>query len=184
MYFKSPTTNHFEVIISTFLDNFPPEERIFFDIDSLHKYISDLIVEIQIIESENDEFVGCYILEHLECKDNAILNLLSYIWIDKKYQGKGLGSKIMNKLKSDLPNLYLECNDKNVGFYKKLGFEKAINNYLVPNLDKNGDVKYDENGQFTSRPYNLMFYGEKVSSHPEIIIYEKGYEIDLRKSKY
>ena len=57
------------------------------------------------------------------------LGQLEDIIIDPRYQGKGIGKKLLDYLikKSREKKCYkiiLNCSEKNIGFYQKLGFDK------------------------------------------------------------
>jgi len=54
---------------------------------------------------------------------------LWYIGVTEEYQGKGIGSALMNEILSDCKDapIHLETsNEKNFLFYERLGFEKLI----------------------------------------------------------
>lgn len=52
--------------------------------------------------------------------------------IDRKYNGQGLGKKLINKAVEYCKNkncykIILNCSDENIGFYEKCGFKKKEN---------------------------------------------------------
>lgn len=100
----------------------------------------------------DEQVVGAYI-----CDVNSELKflLLSYVFVDEKYRGQGIGSKLCDHLKQhQLAHaqvycwLFLETEPHNKGFYLKLGYSQVDIDYLSPHFDS------DE-----STPMSLMVSG-------------------------
>lgn len=107
------------------------------------------------------------IISELKYYDYNIKNfdwvLLSDVKTDKMYRGKGLATKLINKMYSDInkPNpkkgVYLFVKENNINaisLYKKLGFKfikeytLKDGNYLIM-AKGNGDIKQIENMKFS-----------------------------------
>ncbi|VEU80082.1 GNAT family N-acetyltransferase [Haploplasma axanthum] len=83
------------------------------NVNNVKEELSDAIVYVY---EENEEIIGFIGLED---------NYIAGIFIDSKYQGKGIGNELLSKVKEIDENLTLKVyakNEKALNFYKKQGF--------------------------------------------------------------
>lgn len=94
--------------------------------DVLHKIEENAIMLVAIIEKEIVGFCAFYINDFI-----SKTVYISLIAVAKKYQGRQVGTEILNYVKNiaklnDFDKIRLEvddCNEKGIHFYKKNGFE-------------------------------------------------------------
>ena len=105
-----------------------------------------------VVAFEGGELAGSYI-----CDANQELRflLLSYVFVDEKHRGKGIGAQLCTHLKQFLAMhqqrfdwLLLETEEHNIEFYRRLGYKKVDIDYLSPHFDSQD-----------STPMTLMLVG-------------------------
>ena len=80
--------------------------------------------------NKNNTIIGCgtiFILHKIHCNP---IGFIQDVYIDAAYRNQGLGKQLIEELKTygTTVNCYkviLNCNEYNVDFYNKCGFEKA-----------------------------------------------------------
>ena len=102
-------------------------ERIFEKIDKNQDHII-------IVAEVNGQIIGSTTL-FIESKfihDGGLVGHIEDVVIDKKYQGKGIGKKILLHVldvakKRGCYKTILDCNDDVKSFYEKIGFKQSAN---------------------------------------------------------
>lgn len=59
--------------------------------------------------------------------DGVLSSYVPFLEVDKRYQGKGIGSTLLKKILKELDGLYmtdLVCDEEKAGFYEKAGMMK------------------------------------------------------------
>ena len=111
------------------ISKYYPEEG---DIEKIWKsFISQKNI-FPIVAVDNKKVIG---FSNLLIERNIRGGILAHIGdvsVDSAYQGKGIGYLLMDHLKNLAKDLYcykivLSCDDKSLGFYKKLGFTSISN---------------------------------------------------------
>lgn len=70
--------------------------------------------------------------------DGVLSAYIPFLEVLPEYQGKGVGAKLLNKMKSELNHLYmidLICDEDLVSYYEKIGMKKATG-AIIRNYDK------------------------------------------------
>jgi glucosamine-phosphate N-acetyltransferase len=86
---------------------------------------------IILYSSDNNELMGCGTIIKLEKLHNNPIGQIEDVIVSEKYRGLGLGKLIIESLVNIGLNefkcykIILNCLEKNIGFYKKSGFEIA-----------------------------------------------------------
>jgi glucosamine-phosphate N-acetyltransferase len=84
---------------------------------------------ILLYSSDNNELMGCGTIIKLEKLHNNPIGQIEDVIVSEKYRGLGLGKSIIEKLVNIGLNefkcykIISNCLDKNIGFYKKIGFD-------------------------------------------------------------
>ena len=82
--------------------------------------VKDISFEQFLVVEDKNKIVGCIrIKKIIDCFELASLAVLP------EYRDRGIGSNLVRKILEEFDNrpVYLFCNVKNQGFYKKFGFE-------------------------------------------------------------
>lgn len=96
-----------------------------------NKFVDSLneMHQIWVLEKDNKIIVmGTLLIEKKLIHNLGLVGHIEDIVVDKNHRGKKLGNLIINLLKDIAKDIgcykvILNCNEKVVGFYKKLGFE-------------------------------------------------------------
>lgn len=127
---------YWQQVTSLYTDTFPEWERE--PIKAIETHIADAD-SFCVVAIENTRVVGAYICD--VDRDLKFL-LLSYVFVDDKHRGKGIGKRLCAHLKAfqeehstDFNWLLLETEDFNLSFYFSLGYRKVAIEYLSPHYD-------------------------------------------------
>ena len=110
------------------------------DIDKFTSFISNTLSknhQIFVTESENSIIAsGTIIIEQKLIRNFGKVGHIEDIVVDKVYNGKGIGKKLINTLveyakDNGCYKVILDCRDDVVSFYEKCGFKKKENEMVL-----------------------------------------------------
>jgi len=129
------SSKHWHETISIYNESFPEWEKE--PVDIIKKRVDHKKYKMTSY-IENNEVKGFYILD-INKKNNFLL--FTFLAVDKKYRGKGIGSLLCkNAIESfkkfeNINWLFIEAEDRQAKLYIKLGFLKIKIDYFIPKYD-------------------------------------------------
>lgn len=134
-------TTLWEDAIKIYNDSFPEWEKE--DVENILSNIKTGRYKM-IVYVSNNEVQGFYILDINHKLDYVLFTFLA---VKENLRGHGIGTKLcLNAIdyfnnSIDCSWLFIEAEDRQSKFYGKLGFQKILIDYLVPEFNSNESVK-------------------------------------------